>query len=114
MSEPTPTPLEFVRAVFPGLFQAKVVICAVGAAIGGLTLGILSAVLVLSLKGQLTLAAGGVLAWGHGAAWLVTGEVESGPSAMTNLAGVQWAIFLVLWYAPVVAFWLIYVGTASG
>lgn len=108
MADPTPTPREFVQAVLPGLLSPKVATLVVGAALVGLLVGLLAALLNLGPKERALLGAGAVLAWGHGAAWLVTGELESLPSAFTNLSGVQWVIFVALWWTPATAAYIIY------
>lgn len=107
MSE-SPSPREFVQAVLPGLLSSKVALLVAGAAAVGLLLGLLTAVLALDMKSRAILGTGAVLAWGHGAAWLVTGELESLPSAFTNLVGVQWIVFGALWWTPATAAYVIY------
>lgn len=106
MSESSPTPREFVAAFVPGLFSAKVLILSVGAGLLSALLVILALTLNLDLYGRGALAGGALAAWGHGAAWLVNGEVESGPSALANFAGAKWGVWFALWWSPVAVLWI--------
>lgn len=108
MTESSPPPREILEALFPGAFDLKVSMLSAGAAGVGLLLAVLSVSLTLSFKGQVALAGAGLAAWGHGAAWLVNGELGSGPSALANFAGARWGVFFALWWAPVTILWIGY------
>tara|TARA_R110002096_G_scaffold13182_1_gene46863 strand:- start:378 stop:725 length:348 start_codon:yes stop_codon:yes gene_type:complete len=108
MSESSPTPREFLEAFLPGLFQLKVLTLSLGAGLLSVALVVMALTLFLSPKGQIALAVGGLMCWGHGAAWLVNGEVESVPSALANFAGAKWGVFFALWWAPIAAGWIVF------
>ncbi|MGE0713113.1 MAG: hypothetical protein AB7N76_35340 [Planctomycetota bacterium] len=105
MSEERPQAREVLEALFPGLFQPKVLTLSIGSGLAALLLAGLAVGLYLSLDGKVALAAGGLVVWGHGAAWLVTGAIRSGPAALAELEGARWGVFLGLWWAPVALLW---------
>ena len=107
MSDPPPTPRELFEALFPGLFQAKVLTLSAGAAFLAIVVAILSVTLPTSTDGRIALAVLSALIWGQGGLWLVNGQIESGPAGLSNLAGAKWGVFLGLWWIPVWIAWIL-------
>lgn len=106
MSE-SPTAGEWLRAALPGAFRPGLAAGAVGAAALALLLAGLAVGLQLSTKGQVALGGAGLVVWGQGSAWLVTGEAQRLDSALTDLAGASWLVFGAVWWLPVAAVWIV-------
>lgn len=99
-----PTPGALARGLLPGAFRALTVLLAAGALALGVGM-VAFAAAVLGGTERVAMAAGGLIVWGHGAAWLTTGEVQRLDSALADLAGAQWVVFLAAWWAPVTVGW---------
>ena len=107
MSDPSPTPRELLEALFPGLFRGKVLTLSSGAAALAVVVAILSVTLPNTTDGRVALAVLALLVWGQACLWLVNGELESGVSGLSNLAGAKWGVFLSLWWIPIWIGWLL-------
>ncbi len=99
-----PSPLEVLRGVLPGALRPTTALLALGALVLGLGM-VAFAAAVLDGKSQMIMAAGGLMAWGHGAVWLVTGEVQRLDSGLADLAGATWGVFFAVWGLPLWAAW---------
>lgn len=105
-SAPAPSPLEILVGVFPGSRRPGLLALALGAATLALGLVLLAVVLDLGLRDQVLLASAGLVVWGHGAAWLVTGSIQRLDSALADLAGASWIVFLAAWWVPLWLGWI--------
>ena len=102
---PRPSPAEIVFGVFPGARRPGLLAAALGSAALALALVLLVVVLRLSLEGKVLLGTAGLLAWGHGVGWLVTGSIQRLDSALADLTGPSWLVFLATWWAPLWLGW---------
>lgn len=109
MADPASTPgaAEYLRAALPGAFRTSVAVMSLGAAVLALVLVGLAVGLNLDMKGQALLGAAGLVVWGQGAVWLVTGELQRLDSGLADLAGASWGIFLAVWWLPLTAGWMV-------
>lgn len=108
MAQPEPTtygPAAWVRAALPLPHLGRPPLP--GAAVLALVLVGLAVGLNLGVKGQALLGGAGLLVWGHGAVWLVTGEVQRLDAGLTDLAGATWWVFLATWWIPLSAGWIV-------
>ena len=104
--EPTPGAGEYLRAALPGAFRTSVAVMSLGAAFLALVLVYLAVTLNLDMKGRALLGGAGLVVWGHGAVWLVTGELQRLDSGLADLAGATWGIVLAVWWLPLTAGWI--------
>ena len=94
--------LQFVGEWLPGLFVPRVLVLSVLAVAAGFAVVWLGLLLLSlgTLIGASLVGGIGVIFYGQGCAWLISGDLSLLPQALSDFDGARWALFLGLLLTP--------------
>lgn len=100
------TTADLLRAAAPGAFRLRTAIPAllVLCAVVPLLVHLVRVHSIFNVR-RVLIGIPTLLLWGHAAGWLVTGELKRLDSALAELAGARWLLFLIAWLLPLWIVW---------